>query len=73
VITGLDGVAMRYRLRRYVEHAGSVEAAASQLGVSDPGRLYDMTYGHVLVSETIAQQLGYRRVVVYVKEGTPTC
>ena len=63
---------MRQRLRAYVLQAGSVEAAAEQLEVSDPRRLYDMTYGQVAVSESIAKRLGYLRVVVFVKSATPT-
>jgi hypothetical protein len=63
---------MRQRLRAYVLQAGSVEAAAEQLEVADPRRLYDMTYGQVLVSEAIAKRLGYLRVVVFVKSATPT-
>jgi plasmid maintenance system antidote protein VapI len=55
-------------IRGMVKKNGSQFAAAKALDIS-PAYLGDILAGKRSISDNIARKLGYRRVVVFVKEG----
>lgn len=57
----------RELLSQMVDEKGSQSAVAKWLGVSD-AYLSDILNGNRGVSDDIARKLGYRKVVVYVRE-----
>ena len=54
-------------IKDMVKEKGSQVAAAKELNIS-PAYLADILNGNRSISESVAQKLGYRRVVVYQEE-----
>jgi hypothetical protein len=55
-------------LREVVRKNGSQFAAARELDIS-PAYLGDILAGNRAISDNVARKLGYKRVIVFVKEG----
>jgi plasmid maintenance system antidote protein VapI len=55
-------------LRELVKKNGSQTAAARNLDISQ-AYLADILAGKRLVSDNVARKLGYKRVIIFVKEG----